>query len=434
VCARCCCLLFVSLLCVSLAVLGIRSRIAPRRFVKDACANERHPGARVLDGFPFICGWQQLRPAGFGGSTFVPHAFIQPNGSWCWSNAGFLSSGLLVDTLTDPVLTAEMLSGLKDEVKALLFTHPDVDHISGNQAVPAGVPRLGTRAAQQEVTAQQQSGMIGNLVLAMSLGHFIWETAQLVGLAELFNLVPTALQGLTVKVLGWARSQMFMAHFNFEAVEVDRLPIFSEFLESGSSIIVAGEALAARFRHFGPVHSKSDSVLILPDAKVVYTGDLLFIGIAPVMWSGPAKAWLAALDGLLEETGPDWLFVPGHGPVTDVEGLRGVRRYFEYLDEAVTETCADLAVEDAALDEVCAERVLEAMPALLLELFQEPQRIMICAAIERMARRAGGPAKVELKHKIKYLTKMGEYEVRQALQKGAASTGGRQRGGGGGEL
>ena len=37
--------------------------------------------------------------------------------------------------------------------------------------------------------------------------------------------------------------------------------------------------------------------------------------------------------------------------------------------------------------------------------FQEPERIMICAVIERMARRAGGPAKVNV------LTKAGPFNV-----------------------
>ena len=30
--------------------------------------------------------------------------------------------------------------------------------------------------------------------------------------------------------------------------------------------------------------SHKDSVLLLPESRVCYAGDLLFIGIAPVMW------------------------------------------------------------------------------------------------------------------------------------------------------
>jgi hypothetical protein len=34
-----------------------------------------------------------------------------------------------------------------------------------------------------------------------------------------------------------------------------------------------------------------------------------------------------------EATGEDWLFVPGHGPVTDAAGVRGVRSFFEYVHQ-----------------------------------------------------------------------------------------------------
>lgn len=62
-------------------------------------------------------------------------------------------------------------------------------------------------------------------------------------------------------------------------------------------------------------HLSSDQVF-LPDSKVVYTGDLLFIGIAPAMWAGPAKRWVNALTKLLAQTEDKeagWLYVPGHG-------------------------------------------------------------------------------------------------------------------------
>lgn len=413
---RCCCLTLLVVVAGSVAlILLASSSIGHRQRVRDACGNARHASIRVLDGFPFTCGWQQLRPPGFGGADYVPQAFIQPNGSWCWSNAGYVSSGLLIDTLTDPVLTREMLSGIKGDIKALVFTHPDVDHILGDQVVPDRVPRLGTRESEKEVVATLQSGLLSKLKLSLALGHFVWSAAQLIGWRELVTRCPTGLQATALKVLGWARAQTFLSHFNFEEVDVQRPIKFSTHLESGSFFSAGHVQLPGSFRHFGPIHSKSDSVVLLPDSKVAYTGDLLFIGIAPVMWAGPAMAWIAALDTLLAETGQGWLFVPGHGPVTDAEGVRTVRRYFEYVDSAVTEVCSDLPLKDATLDEACAERVLASFPSELASAFQEPQRVMICAAIERMARRERGPAKVQLATKIKYMAKMGEFEVRQAL-------------------
>ena len=48
-------------------------------------------------------------------------AYLQPDGSWGWSNAGLVADGdqtLLVDTLFDLPLTAEMLATMRDAVPA----------------------------------------------------------------------------------------------------------------------------------------------------------------------------------------------------------------------------------------------------------------------------------------------------------------------------
>ena len=65
------------------------------------------------------------------------HAWLQPDGSWGWSNAGLITEGdqsLLVDTLFDLKLTAEMLAAMQDATRAarsidtLVNTHANGDH------------------------------------------------------------------------------------------------------------------------------------------------------------------------------------------------------------------------------------------------------------------------------------------------------------------
>jgi len=44
------------------------------------------------------------------------------------------------------------------------------------------------------------------------------------------------------------------------------------------------------------------------------------------MWAGPVENWLAALDQILEmdvET-----IIPGHGPITDKNGVQQVKAYW----------------------------------------------------------------------------------------------------------
>jgi glyoxylase-like metal-dependent hydrolase (beta-lactamase superfamily II) len=87
----------------------------------------------------------------------------------------------------------------------------------------------------------------------------------------------------------------------------------------------------------------------VPDAKTVYTGDILFIGGTPIVWAGPLSNWVAACDLML---GMDIdTVVPGHGPLTDKAGVAGVRDYLAFVDAAAGERhAAGVDAWDAARD------------------------------------------------------------------------------------
>ena len=72
----------------------------------------------------------------------------------------------------------------------------------------------------------------------------------------------------------------------------------------------------------------------MPDAKAVFTGDILFIGGTPIVWAGPLANWVAACDLML---GMDVdVVVPGHGPLTDKAGVAAVRDYLAFVDDEAT--------------------------------------------------------------------------------------------------
>ena len=85
----------------------------------------------------------------------------------------------------------------------------------------------------------------------------------------------------------------------------------------------------------GPAHTRGDTLAHVPDARTVYTGDILFIGGTPIVWAGPLSNWVAACDLML---GMDIdAVVPGHGPVTDKAGVASVRDYLAFVDREATE-------------------------------------------------------------------------------------------------
>src|SRR5712671_1546659 len=86
------------------------------------------------------------------------YAYLQPDGSWGWSNAGFVTDGgeaLLVDTLFDLRLTREMLAAIRKAEPAatigtLVNTHSNGDHTFGNQLV-AGAEIIASKACAEEM-------------------------------------------------------------------------------------------------------------------------------------------------------------------------------------------------------------------------------------------------------------------------------------------
>jgi len=121
----------------------------------------------------------------------------------------------------------------------------------------------------------------------------------------------------------------FFGAFDFEGIDV-RMP--TRTFEGRLEVEVGGRSI--ELIEVGPAHTQGDTLAHVPDARTIYTGDILFIGGTPIVWAGPLSNWVAACDlilGLDVDT-----VVPGHGPVTDKTGVVGVRDYLAFVDEAAT--------------------------------------------------------------------------------------------------
>src|SRR6476469_6472653 len=69
-------------------------------------------------------------------------AYLQPDGSWGWSNAGLIvgaGSSMLVDALFDLAHARDMLDEMArvtDRIGTVVNTHANVDHCWGNELLP----------------------------------------------------------------------------------------------------------------------------------------------------------------------------------------------------------------------------------------------------------------------------------------------------------
>lgn len=241
------------------------------------------------------------------------YAWMVPNGSWGESNAGLIlgeSSSLLVDTLWDLDCTREMLHAFmpltdKSPIKQLVNTHADGDHFWGNQLLP-DTEIISSRKCYEEIFNVKPK----SLLLFEKLGLLLSKI-------KLFNLD---------KVGHWFKGMV--APYDFKNI-IHTPP--NKTFEGELSLDVSGKKVT--LIDVGPAHTKGDIFVHIPDAKVLFASDILFIGSTPVMWAGPTQNCLDALDTILELDVEK--IIPGHGPVTDKTGVNMVKEYWNFVFEEV---------------------------------------------------------------------------------------------------
>ena len=85
-------------------------------------------------------------------------------------------------------------------------------------------------------------------------------------------------------------------------------------------------------------HTGGDLTILVPDAKVLFTGDMLWRKIPPNLIDGSVAEWLATDAGLAAL--PDsarMVFVPGHGDVSGVADVNDFRAYLRDLRRLVAQ-------------------------------------------------------------------------------------------------
>jgi len=250
-------------------------------------------------------------------------AWIQPDGSWGYSNSGLIADGgetLLVDTLYDLAKTREMLAGYRKAVPAaarigtLVNTHANGDHYFGNQLVQA--PRIiASRACAEEMKDRPPRDRAKQLRDWRSLGE-----------------------------AGVFFHENLGGKFDFENTE---LVLPNEVFDDTLVLQVGGKRV--ELHNVGPAHTLGDVLVWVPQDRIVYTGDIIFAESHPIVWDGPIRNWIKACD-LMIGWGAE-VVVPGHGPVSDLRVVRDTKRYWEYLTiEARRRFDAGMGEREAADD------------------------------------------------------------------------------------
>lgn len=228
------------------------------------------------------------------------YACLQPDHGLGWSNSGFVArgGGLVVDTFWDLPRTRAMLdlyAGVHpDAPKRVVNTHHNGDHCWGNQLC---------------VGAE----IIGHRLCAEAMKTDI-EPSAMARLADPASPLP-----------GLERFAKALSEYDFRGI---RITPPTTLFEQGITLDLG--SIRADVLYVGPAHTVGDSIVHLPEQGIVFGGDVLWNGCTPIGWEGSYAQWYAALDRVIALA--PRIVVPGHGPLTDTEGVRLVRRYFEYVE------------------------------------------------------------------------------------------------------
>lgn len=231
------------------------------------------------------------------------YAFVQPDGGWCLSNAGVIVSGgecVLVDTAA----TERRALGLKRAVAAVSPAAPRIvvnTHFHGDHS-------------------------FGNFVFADSAVVVAHERCR----AEMAG-AGLGLTGLWPDVR-WGDIELALPALVYR----DRLTLH-----------VGG--IDAELIHPGVAHTTGDTVVWLPDRRVLFTGDLIMSEVTPFVPMGSVSGSLAAI-AAMRELGP-LTVVPGHGPVGGAELLDATEEYLRWAwDLAVAGRAAGASALEVALE------------------------------------------------------------------------------------
>lgn len=238
------------------------------------------------------------------------YAAISPDRSRAGSNAGFIvgSNGVaVVDTFVGVEPAKELLAEIRKvtnlPVRYVINTHYHLDHTGGNAVfAEAGATIIAHRNVRTWLRAE-------NL--------------------KFFGATPKP----------------------EDKAQVEALVLPDMVYSDAIDLYLGNRLLQVRYM---PGHTGGDSVVFVPDAKVVFGGDLVWQKHLPNLIDASTQPWIQTLDKLLAEH-PSATFVSGHGDLATPSDVRDFRDYLNTLRVYVAKAQADGKSSQELLDIVTAQ-------------------------------------------------------------------------------
>lgn len=269
------------------------------------------------------------------------YAAIAKDESPAYSNAGFIDTGdhvLIFDTFN----TFRAALDLRHQIEIItrkppgyvFISHSHSDHWMGNQAFADQATILASRDTTNEMA--EWSGYYK----ALRRDPHRAETRIKETEMRLKKAQDSRLQTHLSRVLMIERHE----YQNLAATEL-HFPNQS----FDSKLEIYGTDAFVKIMNLGAGHTLSDTIMVLPEDRIAFIGDLGFFQTHPYLVDSNPEKWVAILDELavskLEK------FIPGHGPIGSKADLRALKSYILTLQGMVAAVVNCGGSEDDAVNQ-----------------------------------------------------------------------------------
>ena len=250
------------------------------------------------------------------------YAAIAKSGGLASGNAGFVigdEAVLIFDTFFTPAAIEELISEIegltKLPIKYAVNSHYHLDHTAGNQVLSArGVPII----AHDNLTQWQTTKNRRFLPSAEELQK------RRADAAKQLSETPQDQQD--------KRAQFERQIRRLDAILSIKLTNPTVTFGSGTLHLFLGKREVLLFTL--PGHTGGDVLAYVPDANVLFTGDLGWSKTLPNLVDATVTDWVPTLDKVLSQY-PTAKFVPGHGGVAEAVEIKDFRDYLDDLRDRV---------------------------------------------------------------------------------------------------
>src|SRR5215471_16168564 len=262
------------------------------------------------------------------------YAAIAKSGGLASGNAGFVigNDGVLIfDTFFTPVAIDELITEIqaltKAPIKFAVNSHYHLDHTGGNQVLVArGVPVI----AHDNVMIWQTTKNKRFLPAAEDLAKRKADAAK--------QLADTPAEQTD------KRAQLERTIRRLDAMMAIKLTNPTKTFKTAMILDLGKRKVILATL---PGHTGGDVFAYVPDANVVFTGDLGWSKTLPNLVDATVSDWIPTLDQMLKQY-PAAKYVPGHGNVAEAADIRNFRDYLDDLRTRVKQGIANGLTVDQA--------------------------------------------------------------------------------------